>query len=163
MATAAEIAQFEAALNTQFEADYREYVTRYGRGGLGVYLRVYLPERIMKEQPEWLERITRYWFWDEGADVLTKEQVLQSIVVADTWDGDEIIWFEGRYYVLPHEEEKIYDLGATLGEAITWLFESGVLTDFEDDEEDEDADGEIAFEPYPPHECVLDDNAFDAD
>ena len=62
--------------------------------------------------------------------MLTKERVLQSIVVADTLDGDEIIWFEGRYYVLPREEEKIYDLGATLGEAITWLFESGVLTDF---------------------------------
>ena len=93
--------------------------------------------------------------------MLAKEQVLRSAVIANTWDGDEMIWFEGRYYVLPREEENIYDLGATLGEAVTWLFESGVLTDFEDDEED--GDGEIAFEPYPPHECALDDNAFDAD
>ena len=151
LATAEDIAQCEAALNTQFEADYREYVTRYGEGDLGVYLRVYLPEQIMKERPEWLERITRYWFWDEGADVLTKEQVLQSIAVADTLDGDELIWFEGRYYVLPREEEKIYDLGATLGEAITWLFESGVLGNFEDEDEDENEDGgEIKFKPYDP-------------
>ncbi|MFC2389115.1 MULTISPECIES: hypothetical protein [Kingella] len=40
---------------------------------MGGYLRVYLPGQIMKEQPEWLERITQYWFWDDGADVLTKE------------------------------------------------------------------------------------------
>ena len=52
LATAEDIAQCEAALNTQFEADYREYVTRYGEGDLGVYLRVYLPEQIMKERPE---------------------------------------------------------------------------------------------------------------
>ena len=44
-------------------------------------------------------------------------------------------WFEGRYYVLPREEENIYDLGATLGEAIAWLFESGVLVQFEDEGE----------------------------
>ena len=118
---------------------------------MGGYLRVYLPGQIMKEQPEWLERITQYWFWDDGADVLTKEQVLRSVVVADTWDGDEIIWFEGRYYVLPREEEKIYDLGATLGEAITWLFESGVLVQFEDE-------GEIPFEPYDPSQYSDDED-----
>ncbi|WP_423973237.1 hypothetical protein [Kingella oralis] len=118
---------------------------------MGGYLRVYLPGQIMKEQPEWLERITQYWFWDDGADVLTKEQVLRSVVVADTWDGDEIIWFEGRYYVLPREEENIYDLGATLGEAIAWLFESGVLVQFEDE-------GEIPFEPYDPSQYSDDED-----
>ena len=52
-AGAEDIAHCEAALGVQFEADYREYVTRYGRGELGVYLRVYMPEQILQKQPEW--------------------------------------------------------------------------------------------------------------
>ena len=81
-----------------------------------MYLRVYLPEQIMKERSELAGTHSRdIGFGTRARTLLTKEQVLQSIVVADTWDGDEIIWFEGRYYVLPREEEKIYEFGRNAG------------------------------------------------
>lgn len=120
----------EKTLNIAFDEDYKEYVLVYGSGILGgTYVRIFLPETIILTLEEWRNRITEYWFWDEGKEVLTKDQVLKSVRIGDTFDGDEIILYEGEYFVLPRYSEMIYKAGNTLEETITWLCSSGILTE----------------------------------
>lgn len=107
----------------------------------GTYVRIYLPETIVLTLEEWRNRITEYWFWDEGKEVLTKEEVLKSIRIGDTFDGDEIIFLNNQYYILPRYSEMIYKAGNSLEETITWLCSSGVLTE---------AFSEREFEPFDP-------------
>lgn len=132
----------EKTLSVAFDEDYKEYVQKYGSGILGgTYVRVYLPETIILTLEEWKNRITEYWFWDEGKEVLTKEEVLNSIRIGDTFDGDEIILLNSQYYILPRYSEMIYKAGNTLEETIAWLCSSGILTE---------AFSEREFEPFDP-------------
>ncbi|MDR0195205.1 MAG: SMI1/KNR4 family protein [Myroides sp.] len=127
--TAEDINNCEQQLGFSFEEDYNTFMRQYGTGILGgTYIRIYSPTRITKGQSEWLERVTQYYFWEDGEDILTKEQVLESICIGDTLDGDEIIFYQNQYYVLPRYEENIYALGATLNDAIEWLCTAGILT-----------------------------------
>ncbi|MGL5275190.1 SMI1/KNR4 family protein [Myroides sp.] len=128
--TAEDINNCEQQLGFTFEEDYNTFMLQYGTGILGgTYIRIYSPTRIIKGQSEWLERVTQYYFWEDGEDILTKEQVLESICIGDTLDGDEIIFYQNQYYVLPRYEENIYALGATLNDAIEWLCTAGILTE----------------------------------
>ncbi|OXA92775.1 SMI1/KNR4 family protein [Flavobacterium hercynium] len=132
----------EKILNIILEDDYKEYVLNFGSGILGgTYVRIYLPETIILTVAAWKNRIAEYWFWDEGKEVLTKEEVLDSVRVGDTFDGDEIIYFKKEYYILPRHSEMIYKAGKTLEETITWLCSSGILTE---------AFSERDFEPFDP-------------
>lgn len=132
----------EKTLNVAFDEDYKEYVLQYGSGILGgTYVRIFLPETIILTLEEWKKRITEYWFWDEGKEVLTKEEVLKSVRVGDTFDGDEIIVLNNQYYILPRYSEMIYKAGNTLEETISWLCSSGILTE---------AFSEREFEPFDP-------------
>nr|WP_199002071.1 SMI1/KNR4 family protein [Flavobacterium sp. ASV13] len=141
-ADAAEILACEKTLNVLFDEDYKEYVSQYGSGILGgTYVRVFLPETIIVTLEEWRKRIAEYWFWDEGKDILTKDEVLSSIRVGDTFDGDGIIVLKNEYYILPRYSEMIYKAGNTLEETITWLCSSGILTE---------AFSEREFEPFNP-------------
>ncbi|RXM49402.1 SMI1/KNR4 family protein [Flavobacterium sp. YO12] len=142
LASEEEILACEKTLNIAFDEDYKEYVLVYGSGILGgTYVRIFLPETIILTLEEWRNRITEYWFWDEGKEVLTKDQVLSSVRIGDTFDGDEIILYKGEYFVLPRYSEMIYKAGNTLEETITWLCSSGILTE---------AFSEREFEPFDP-------------
>lgn len=138
----AEIMACEKTLNIVFDQDYKEYVLTYGSGILGgTYVRIFLPETIILTLQEWKDRITEYWFWDKGAAILRKEEVLNSIRIGDTFDGDEIIFLKNEYFILPRNSEMIYKTGNTLEETITWLCSSGILTE---------AFSEREFEPFDP-------------
>lgn len=132
----AEVDQVEAHLGIRFPAGYRDYITRFGEGLLGgSYIRIYPPRRILSGEnnlAEWRQRIAEYWFWDEGREVLPREQVQQSVIMGDTFDGDELIFHPSdpeRIYVLPRYSENIYVAGMGLPEAIEWLCTSGTLTE----------------------------------
>ena len=132
LATEAEVDALEASLGFPFPAGYREYVTTLGEGVLGgTFVRVYAPWTVEKRLAPWRERIDAYWFWDDGAKLLTKERALESIVLADTLNGDELLFHPdepGRLLVLPIESEKIFVAGSTLLEAVEWMCSSGKLT-----------------------------------
>ena len=125
----------EAELGIRFPDGYREFMTRFGEGALADYVRVYPPHQLLAGDNcvvEWRKRIEEYWFWDDGIDVLTKEKALESCIIADTLDGDELITHPSdpdRLYVLPRHEEMIYVAGDGLLAAIEWLLTSGTLTD----------------------------------
>ena len=141
----------EAQLGIRFPTGYREYVTKFGEGVLGgTYVRIYPPRRILSGDnnlTEWRQRVTEYWFWDDGREVLTKERALQSIIIGDTFDGDELIVHPEnpeRVYVLPRHSENIHIAGDGLRAAIEWLCGSGVLTE---------AFLERNFEPFGSRSC----------
>lgn len=135
-----DIKMCEEKLNINFEEDYKDYVLKYGRGILGgTYIRIYLPQKIENEISEWKERIDKYWFWDEGKEILTKQNALNFVIIGDTFDGDEIIYHDNFYFILPRYQEMIYKTGKTLEETIDWLCTSGTLTE---------AFNEREFEPF---------------
>lgn len=142
----AEVDAAEVQLGIRFPTGYREYVTRLGEGVLGgAYVRIYPPRRIMSGNnnvAEWRQRIDEYWHWDDGQDVLTKEQVVGSVIIGDTVDGDELIVRPDnpeRIYVLPRDSEAILIAGDGLPAAIEWLCSSGELAE---------AFAERNFEPF---------------
>jgi len=106
----------------------------------------FIPHRILggssNDLLQWRQRISEYWFWDRGRDVLTKEEALQSVIIGDTLDGDELIVHPSnpeRVFVLPRNRDEIYVAGDGLPEAMEWLCSSGTLTEAFD---------ERNFEPF---------------
>jgi hypothetical protein len=132
-ATVADVADTENRLWVTFPGGYREYVTTLGEGMLGgSFVRVYPPWRILRELSAWRERIRQYWFWDKGRKVLPKERALEAVIVADTVNGDELVFHPGRpdrLFVLPRDSEKVYEAGTDLLAAVEWMCSSGKLTE----------------------------------
>jgi len=146
LSSVAEVDAAEAKIGARFPLGYREYVTRFGEGVLGgSYVRIYPPRRILNglnNLEEWRARIEEYWFWEDGCEILTKEQALESVIVGDTVDGDELLFHPNnpdRLVVLPRNSESIFVAGDGLPEAIDWLCSSGTLTE---------AFAERDFEPF---------------
>ena len=123
----------ERSLETSFPAGYREYVTHLGAGLLNGFVRIYLPARIVAElDTEFRPRWEEYFFWDAPDASLTKQQVLESVIVGDTSQGDELIFhpgMNGEIFLLPRHSEGLPQIGRDLDEAIWWLFgDDGVHT-----------------------------------
>src|SRR4051812_24044802 len=91
-ATAADVERLEKKLGVKLPAGYREFMTTLGDGLLSDYVRVYPPKQISKELKEWRKRIKQYWFWDELPVLLKKDRAIESIVIADTIEGDEVVF-----------------------------------------------------------------------
>lgn len=127
------VSDTEAALGLAFPVGYREYITSFGAGVLGgTYVRVYPPERIIREYRDFQRRWDEYWFWDEGQNVLTKTEALKCVIIGDTLDGDLLIFHPlrpDRLLMLPRNDDLIYEAGADLFSALEWLCSSGVLTE----------------------------------
>jgi hypothetical protein len=127
-ATSAAVEAAERKLKAKFPTGYAEFVTQFGEGLYCTYMRVYPPGRIVKENPEFQQRIREYYFWDKGAKVLAKERALESIRIADTLDGDELIFHPTRpdeLFVLPRHADKVFAAGRTFDEALEWLCRFG--------------------------------------
>jgi len=86
-----------------------------------------LLEMIVETQARWRE----YYFWDSSRDLLPKQAVLESIIVADTLNGDEVIFHPSNpdaLYLLPRHTERICWIGARFEDALEWLCTSGVVS-----------------------------------
>lgn len=120
------VAEAEVALNVKFPDGYREYVTALGSGILSDFIRVYPPNAVVKDLSTFRERVNEYFFWDASADLLPKSRILECIWIADTINGDEVIFHPSdshKLYLLPHDTEEIVELGPTLNDAIEWLLD----------------------------------------
>lgn len=122
----------ENHLGIRMPIGYSEYVTQFGEGILGHFVRIYPPHRILSDLQAWRRRIDEFWFWHQACGFLTKDQALRSIIVADTLDGDELIVHPSnneRIYVLPRQSKDVYAAGEGLPATIDWIFSSGILID----------------------------------
>lgn len=133
LASAAEVDALESKLWITFPDGYREYITKLGEGVLGGSLvRIYPPWRIDKELVEWRRRINKYWFWDEGRELLPKERALECVLIGDTVNGDELAFHPARparLFALPRDSEEIFVADGDLWTAIEWLCSSGTLVE----------------------------------
>jgi predicted DNA-binding WGR domain protein len=131
-ATDQQVDALEKNLGVTLPQGYREYVKTLGEGILGgTLVRVYGPGTIAKKLNAWRKRIKQYWFWDQGSAVLTKQRALESVIIADTLQGDELLFHPeepNRLFVLPRYKENIFVAGSTLLEAVEWMCGSGKLT-----------------------------------
>ena len=125
-----EVSTVERALGFSFPDGYGQFIKSLGAGHLGCCLRVYVPGRVQQELQGWRERIDQYWFWDQGSNVLTKPQALESVVFADTLGGDEFVLhprIKGQISVLSRDSRDIYVTGHDLWSMVDWVQKSGVL------------------------------------
>ena len=141
--TPAEVADAEAALGCRFPAGYAAYVERLGAGDLGHFLRVYPPERVLDARAEWQQRVTEYWFWEPGTSGATPEHLREGVVLADSFDGDELCFHPDdpdALFVLPRHSDDVHRVGPGLLPALEWMLTSGVLVTAQP--------GPVAFEPW---------------
>lgn len=132
LATPAEVDALAQRLWITFPKGYREFVTCLGEGTLGSFVRVYPPWRIENELSEWRRRINKYWFWDAGHELLPKERALECVIIADTVNGDELVFHPrrmDRLFVLPRDSERIFEVDGDLLAAVEWMCVSGELAD----------------------------------
>lgn len=129
LATDDSVDAVEAALSVRLPGGYRELVTTLGTGMIGGILRVFPPDALEDEQQLYREVTQEAWFFDEPDEPLTMEYALESIAVADSIDGDQVIFHPGtgRLHVLPRHDERTYSVGSDLRDVVAWFQDSGVL------------------------------------
>lgn len=147
LAMPADVDALASRLWIAFPSGYREYVTRLGEGVLGgSFVRIYPPWRIEKELAEWRRRINKYWFWDQGRELLPKERALECMLIGDTVNGDELVFHPSRpnkLFVLPRDGEQIFDAGDDVLSAVEWMCASGELVEPFDERKFEPFDSRV--------------------
>ncbi len=113
-----EVAGLQSELGVAMPVGYSEYVRRLGSGALGNWVRVYAPADLATRTAEWRERVQEYWFWDTSAAGI-EPQVFQQqgVVLADTFDGDELCFLPEdphALYLLPRDDDEPVPLGPGL-------------------------------------------------
>lgn len=133
LAAPAEVDDLEARLGVRFPAGYREYVTQLGEGILNAFVRVLPPWRILKELGEHQGMMAGFWFWESNKVAFSQQQAMESIAIADTLDGDVIVFHPSdprQLIVLPRNDERLYARGPDLLETINWVCSGRVLRSF---------------------------------
>jgi hypothetical protein len=82
----------EAALGLKVPPGYRELMVELGEGVVSGILRIYPPARLGAEQEFYQELIDTTWFFEEPDETMTPEYARESVVLADTHDGDQVIF-----------------------------------------------------------------------
>jgi hypothetical protein len=129
--TDADVDAAEAALGVSLPDGYRELMTTLGTGVISDMLLVFAPTKLEERQQFYRELIQEVWAYTEPDEVLTREYALESIMVASSLDGDNVIFHPGtgRLHVLPRHDEYTYDAGTDIGDVVAWFLDSGVLMD----------------------------------
>ena len=120
-----EVAGLESELGVRMPHGYGEYVRRLGAGTLGHWVRVYAPTDLATRTHQWRERVQEYWFWDTSATGIEPQSFQQhGVVVADTFDGDELCFLPENpdaLYLLPRDDDDAVPLGPGLLPALDQL------------------------------------------
>jgi hypothetical protein len=127
--TEADVDVAEATLGVQLPDGYGELVTTLGKGVISGVLRVFSPAELEDRQRFFRELTQEYWFFEEPDEALTRDYALESIMVAESLDGDQVIFHPGtrRLHVLPRHDEHTYAVGSDVWDVVAWYQDSGVL------------------------------------
>lgn len=124
----------EQILGTHFPAGYREFIARFGGDILADFVRIFPPRQILYGSTgieELRHVIDEHWFWQPGAAVLAKTRGVETMLLADTKWGAEIVFHlstPDRIYALSGDEGRtIYVAGDGFLPALEWAVSSGVL------------------------------------
>ena len=106
---------------------YGPFVSRFGAAEVEDFVRVYPPSSIVEDLGAFRERWSEYWFW-ESDDRSAPSQAIASqiVIVADSFDGDEVVFVEGspeRLWLLPRNSDEAVPIGSTFDQAIAFVCE----------------------------------------
>ena len=124
----AEILATENKLSVILPRGYHSFLTTLGHGTYCDQVYVFLPGDIEEKTAEFRKTLRNDFFWDRGLNVLGKSQIEQSLLIARSMDGDELIYHpdsEHGIYVLPRHDDTIYWLSPDFDDPMRWHADSG--------------------------------------
>jgi|SRR5215211_832480 len=120
----------EHTMGCRLPTDYRAVMTTFGVGTYCDFVCFThpdeIPARTKQSREIWAKNSD--FFWPQSNFVLSIDLAMQSLVLATTADGDEIIFCppaQGRLFVLPRHEEIICTMPLGLGDPLVWEAASG--------------------------------------
>ena len=106
---------------TDFPKDYIEFIKYFGEGLLGDYLRIFPVNFIDNLILPWRERTSKNKFFN-NCSIITHEQLSKALIIGDTLDNAQFIYFEGSYYIYNVEiEEFIVNVGKSIKDIFEWF------------------------------------------
>jgi len=127
VATDEEILAVAATLGVQqWPSGYREFVTALGAGDYTNYVRVLLPSQILTECAPCRDNWATYGAatYEEYLRVLPLDRLVESVILASTVDGDEVVFHPddpAALYFLDINADTITTIGRTFDEALDWM------------------------------------------
>jgi hypothetical protein len=109
LVSADDLAALRKIIGAELPSGYAELLLAHGPGTLVGKVRVYGPRTIIRDRERWRARLTRHWFWGAGP-LLTQDDAVQAVLVADTLDGDELVFHPrapDTLLLLPRESKEI--------------------------------------------------------
>ena len=107
----AAIVTLERKLDLVLPKGYHHFMTTLGIGTYCDQIFVFPPDAIEKHTAVFRKNLCEHFFWDPGLDVLPRTQIEQSLHIAISLDGDQLIYHpasEHGVYVLPRHDDTIY-------------------------------------------------------
>lgn len=119
-----------ADIGGELPKGYARYVQRFGEAIECNLVRVHTAAQIREELDDFRLGMDAYWHWAPSEDGLDRDQIVECVRLADTLDGDQLVFHPqrpGRTYVLPRNANDVITLPGGLASALAWLCESGDL------------------------------------
>lgn len=120
-----EVRRLEAEVGVTLPDDYARALSTLGRGGWCHEADLVDPDQLRGWLPRHRQSMAEFWFWDDA--VLTQADAVRSIPVGGSYNGDVLVWVDGRLAWLPRDTQVVLDAGTTCQEALTVLFDSGTV------------------------------------
>jgi len=120
VASEADVRAAEAQLGASFPSGYKEFITTLGKGEYCGFVDVFVPSEVEKNQIKEFSHS-----WKEGETGLSSNQLAETILLGTSTGGDWILFHPdvlNAVYVLPSEEQVVCKVGASLDDALTWLY-----------------------------------------
>jgi len=106
---------------SDFPTDYIEYIEYFGEGLLGGYLRIFPIHFIDQLIVPWHNRTSKNIFFKSNS-VISHQQLSKSLIIGDTLDNAQFIYFEGNYFIYNVEiEEFVVKVGKRLQDIFEWF------------------------------------------
>ena len=124
----AAIDELETRIGLPVPTGYRQLLTVLGVGTYCDLVTAFRPHDVIEQTESAQERWNAYFFWERGANILTKGQILNSTIIASTIDGDEMILCPESLdyiYVLPRHDDTIYRLDSSFSDPLDWRSDNG--------------------------------------
>jgi hypothetical protein len=118
-----EVERAEAYFKTALPSGYVDAVTSYGEGMYCDLFRIFSPDRLPEENKISRDMWSAFWPFENSDELITQAEAADSIPVAGTIDGDNVIFYPprpDRVYILPRHERIIYTASADFSDLWDW-------------------------------------------